>query len=56
VESVLRRTVKVENTFLNSSNAVEDRGSKRLVVLDASHKVFDSLDLWKLVLFGVSGP
>jgi hypothetical protein len=37
VESILRGSIEVENTFLNSGNAVEDRGSKRLVVLDARH-------------------
>ena len=56
VESVLRRTVQVKDAFLNSSNAVKDRSSEWLVVLDASMKFFYSLDLWKLILLGVSCP
>jgi hypothetical protein len=56
MESVLRRTIQVKDAFLNSSNAVEDRSSKWLVVLDTSVKFFNSLDLWKLVLLGVSCP
>jgi hypothetical protein len=56
VESVLRGPVEVENAFLNSSNTVEDRGSKGLVILDASMKVLECLNLWELILLGVCGP
>lgn len=56
MESILGRTVEVENTFFNSSHTVKDRGSKRLVVLNASVKLFKGTDFWEQVLFSVCGP
>ena len=46
----------VKDAFLDSCNAVEDRSSKGLVILDASGKFFNGLNLRKLILFGVCGP
>ena len=56
VECVLRGSIEVENAFLNSCYTVEDRSSKRLVILDASMKVFKSFNLRELILFCVCGP
>lgn len=56
MEGVLRGAVQVKDALLDGCYAVEDRGSKGFVLLDAREEIFDCVNLRELILFGVSCP